>query len=442
MDTGNITRGDTEMADKKLLRETLARYFGHKAFRSFQEEIISDVLNGHDVLAVIATGGGKSLCYQLPAVVSGGLTIVISPLIALMKDQVDDLLARGIAAATLNSSLDREDIRSIEQDLLAGKIRVLYVSPERVTQETFLKFIGKLEVKLIAVDEAHCISMWGHQFRPDYRRLSLLKTRFPSIPLIALTASAIPEVREDIVCQLNMSSPKKYLGSFNRENLQYEIREKNDEPVSQIVSYIRKNRGKSGIVYCLQKKMTEEIAEKLQRSGINALPYHADLPVAVRFRTQEKFVRDRIEVICATVAFGMGIDKPDVRFVIHYDMPKNLEAYYQETGRAGRDGETSDCILYYSPEDATKMKNLIEHEYHDYKLNSLALQKWRAMVDYSETHNCRRKFLLNYFGEIYDVPACGGCDNCRHPKDTIEGEERVGAIPGYVDSECIRSMCL
>ncbi len=439
MNTGYIINGDSEVADKKLLRETLERYFGHKAFRPYQEEIISDVLDGHDVLAIIATGGGKSLCYQLPAVMAGGLTIVISPLISLMKDQVDDLLGRGISAATLNSSMDREEIRSIEQDLLGGKVRVLYVSPERATQEAFLKFVGDLNVRLIAVDEAHCISMWGHQFRPDYRRLSLLKTRFPAIPLIALTASAIPEVRDDIVNQLQLASPKKYLGSFNRENLQYEVREKTDEPVSQILGYIRKNRGKSGIVYCLQRKMTEEIAEKLQRSGINALPYHADLPVSVRFKTQEKFIRDQIEVICATVAFGMGIDKPDVRYVIHYDMPKNLEAYYQETGRAGRDGEISDCILYYSPEDATKMKNLLEHEYHDHKLNSLALQKWRAMVDYSETRLCRRKYLLNYFGERYDIAACGGCDNCRSPAGAIVGKELVGASPGYVGPYGIRS---
>ena len=415
------------MPDRQLLLETLERYFGYRGFRPFQEEIIASVLSGHDVLAIIATGGGKSLCYQLPAIVSGGLTIVISPLISLMKDQVDDLLASGISAATLNSSMGIGEIRSIEQDLAGGKIRVLYISPEKVTQESFLQFLEKLNIRLIAVDEAHCISMWGHQFRPDYRKLSMLKVRFPGIPMIALTASAIPEVREDIVSQLKLASPKRYLGSFNRKNLRYEVRPKKD-PATQIIDYINKNKGKSGIVYCLQKRTTEEIAEKLQKAGINALPYHADLSDPTRSATQERFVKDDVEVICATVAFGMGIDKPDVRFVIHHDMPKNLESYYQETGRAGRDGETSDCILFYSSADAMRIKSLIENEYMDHKLNNIALQKWRSMMDYSETRLCRRKFLLNYFGEEYDEPACDGCDNCRDPKDTIDGLEPAKKI--------------
>jgi ATP-dependent DNA helicase RecQ len=415
------------MADGKLLRDTLEQYFGYSTFKPFQEEIVTDLLGGHDVLAIIATGGGKSLCYQLPALVSGGVTIVVSPLISLMKDQVDDLLANGISAATLNSSMSLNDIRSVEQGLRDGSVRLLYVSPEKVTQETFLQFLGKLDVRLIAVDEAHCISMWGHQFRPEYRKLSMLKARFPGVPLIALTASAIPEVREDIISQLKLVSPKKYVGSFDRKNLSYEIRDKKGA-IPQIISYVSQHRGMSGIIYCLQRRTTEEIAEKLQKAGIRALPYHADLSDAVRSGTQEKFARDDVDVICATVAFGMGIDKPDVRYVIHYDMPKNLESYYQETGRAGRDGEASDCITFYSSADAMKLKSLLEHEYQDERLNRVALQKWRSMTDYCETHLCRRKYLLNYFGEPYGMPACGGCDNCRNPKATIDGREIAGKI--------------
>jgi ATP-dependent DNA helicase RecQ len=415
------------MGDRKLLRDTLERYFGYRTFRPFQEEIVTDLMEGRDVLAIIATGGGKSLCYQLPATISGGVTIVISPLIALMKDQVDDLLANGISAATLNSSMSPDDIRSVEQGLQEGSIRLLYVSPEKVTQETFLLLMDRLDVRLIAVDEAHCISMWGHQFRPEYRNLSKIKARFPGIPMMALTASAIPEVREDIVSQLKLVSPKRYVGSFDRKNLSYEIRDKKGA-IPQIIGYVCRHRGMSGIIYCLQRRTTEEIAEKLQKAGIKALPYHADLSDAVRSATQEKFVKDNVEVICATVAFGMGIDKPDVRYVIHYDMPKTLESYYQETGRAGRDGEAGDCIMFYSSADAMRLKSLLEHAYQDERLNRVALQKLRAMTDYSETHLCRRKYLLNYFGEQYDGPACDGCDNCRNPKDTIDGKEIAGKI--------------
>ncbi|OPY26011.1 MAG: putative ATP-dependent RNA helicase [Methanocella sp. PtaU1.Bin125] len=426
------------MIDRKLLYDTLEQHFGYRTFRPFQEEIITDIAGGHDVLAIIATGGGKSLCYQLPALLSGGVTIVVSPLISLMKDQVDDLVANGIPAATLNSSMSIHEIRSIERDLLAGVIRVLYISPEKVTQETFLQFLGKLDVRLIAVDEAHCISMWGHQFRPEYRKLSTLKARFPGIPMIALTASAIPEVREDIVNQLKLASPKRYIGSFNRKNLSYRIMDKKGA-LPQIIGYVCSHRGMSGIIYCLQKRTTEEIADKLQKAGIRALPYHADLSDPVRSSTQEKFVKDNVDVICATVAFGMGIDKPDVRYVIHYDMPKNLESYYQETGRAGRDGEPSDCILFYSAADAMKLKSLIEHEYDDERLNSVAVKKWRAMMDYCETRLCRRSFLLRYFGEAYDEAVarsngCGGCDNCLNPRDTIDGSEIAKKIVTCVSS--------
>lgn len=419
------------MADRKLLLDTLEKNFGYRAFKPFQEEIVTDVLGGRDVLAIIATGGGKSLCYQLPALLSDGLTIVVSPLISLMKDQVDDLLANGIPAATLNSSMGYDEILAVQQKLLSGKIKVLYISPERAGLESFLEFTGKLKVNLIAVDEAHCISMWGHQFRPEYRRLAALKARFPGVPMIALTASAIPEVREDIVSQLKLTEPIRYVGSFNRKNLSYEVREKRDT-TTQIISYIKKHRGQSGIVYCWQRKTTEEIAEKLRMAGINALPYHAELSDSLRSSTQDKFVKDRVEVICATVAFGMGIDKPDVRYVIHYDMPKNLESYYQETGRAGRDGEASDCILFYSPADAMRMKSLLEKVFTDPGQTKVALQKWRAMVDFVETRQCRRKFLLNYFGERYEGPACDACDNCWHPRDTIDGTEIAQKIVACV----------
>jgi ATP-dependent DNA helicase RecQ len=415
------------MGDRKVLLDTLEQYFGYRTFRPFQEENINNILEGRDVLAIIATGGGKSLCYQLPAIILGGVTIVIAPLIALMKDQVDDLLANGIAAATLNSSMSLEDISSVEQGLQEGSIRLLYVSPEKVAQETFLQLLDKVDVRLIAVDEAHCISMWGHQFRPEYRNLSKLKARFPGIPAIALTASAIPEVREDIISQLKLVSPKKYIGSFDRKNLSYEVRDKKGA-IPQIIGHVCSHRGKSGIIYCLQRRTTEEIAGKLQKAGIKALPYHADLSDAVRSGTQEKFVKDNVDVICATVAFGMGIDKPDVRYVIHYDMPKNLESYYQETGRAGRDGEAGDCIMFYSSADAIRMKRLLEHAYQDERLNRVALQKLRSMTDYCESHLCRRKYLLNYFGERYDGPACNGCDNCRNPKETIDGKEIAGNI--------------
>jgi ATP-dependent DNA helicase RecQ len=410
------------MADRKSLRASLKRYFGYRDFKPFQEEIVTDLLEGRDVLAIIATGGGKSLCYQLPAILSGGVTIVVSPLIALMKDQVDSLQASGIAAATLNSSMSTDDIRSLERGLTEGSVRLLYVSPEKVTQETFLQSLAKLDVRLIAVDEAHCISMWGHQFRPEYRNLAKLKARFPGVPVIALTASAVPGVREDIISQLKLVSPKQYLGSFDRENLSYEIRDKKGA-LPQIIGYVCSRRGKSGIIYCLQKRTTEEIAGKLQKAGIKALPYHADLSGPARAATQEKFVKGDVDVICATVAFGMGIDKPDVRFVIHYDMPKNLESYYQETGRAGRDGEASDCIMFYSFADAMKLKGLLEQEYRDERLNRIALQKWRAMTEYCETHLCRRRYLLDYLGEPGDGRACGGCDNCRKPRDTIDGKE-------------------
>ena len=405
------------------LYAALEHYYGYSSFLPFQEEIIRDILQKKDVLAVLATGGGKSLCYQLPALVTGGLTVVVSPLISLMKDQVDTLTTQGVPAATLNSTLSYDEMARTLADLEAGRIRLLYVSPERVVQPRFLATLHEFDVTLIAVDEAHCISEWGHQFRPEYRQLSVLKERFPGVPMIALTATAIPEVRQDIIRQLNLADPAVYVGSFNRGNLQYTVAGKKDT-YPQLIDYLRSNPNRSGIIYFSSKKRTEEVAERLRNDGVRALPYHADLPDAYRHRVQEQFIRDEIDVVCATNAFGMGIDKPDVRFVIHYDMPKSLEAYAQETGRAGRDGEASDCILFYSPGDRRKNLITLERDSLDRPdLYPVAVQKLNDMIAFCETTRCRREHLLRYFGEtLTDVP-CGACDICLLPHEFIDGRE-------------------
>jgi ATP-dependent DNA helicase RecQ len=322
----------------------------------------------------MATGGGKSLCYQLPALVFGGLTVVVSPLIALMKDQVDGLRANGIPAATINSSLGRGEQKIIERVILEGRIRVLYVSPERAVQPFFRSLIAKADVRLIAIDEAHCISMWGHNFRPEYRRLRVLKERFPAVPIIALTATAIPAVQDDIAVQLALSNPARFVGSFNRKNLTYRVVPK-ARYFPRLVAYLTEHPNDAGIIYCFSQKATEDLAEKLQKKGFPALPYHAGLPDAVRTEHQEAFSRGDAAIICATVAFGMGIDKPDVRLVIHTDLPKDIESYYQETGRAGRDGEPGDCILFYSRGDYGAIRYLIEKESTDATKKDIAYRK-------------------------------------------------------------------
>lgn len=400
-------------------RGTLKRYFGHDRFRPLQEEIISESLAGNDVFALLPTGGGKSLCYQLPALLRDGITVVISPLIALMKDQVDGLEANGIHATYLNSSLNKTEARKRYAKLFAGEYTILYVAPERLMLSGFLDDLKQWKVTRFAVDEAHCISEWGHDFRPEYRQLSNLRRLFPEIPFMALTATATDRVRDDILTQLRLKTPKSFVASFNRPNLAYRIEGK--QAVSQqILRFIQSKPFESGIVYCYSRKATESLADRLRQNGIEALAYHAGMTPLTRAANQDAFIRDEIKVICATVAFGMGIDKPNVRYVIHQDMPKNIEGYYQETGRAGRDGLPADCILYFSPGDVAKQLQFIADKSNP-KERDVAKNQLRQMVHYSESSECRRRVLLGYFSESWTQPNCGNCDNCQNPKETFDG---------------------
>ncbi|OIO34805.1 MAG: hypothetical protein AUJ70_00200 [Candidatus Omnitrophica bacterium CG1_02_40_15] len=399
------------------MRETLQKYFGYTCFNPLQEEIIKDILSYHDVLVLMPTGSGKSLCYQLPAVMKDGITIVVSPLISLMKDQVDDLKSIGISAASINSTIDYDKVAGIKVRLVKNQIKLLYVAPERIMIPDFFDFLHQLDISLIAVDEAHCISEWGHDFRPEYRKLHLLKTRFPNVPIIALTSTAIPQVQGDIINNLGMKDTKIYRGNLNRKNLFYQILPKKDL-YHYALGYLKNRPSDSGIIYCQSRKSVETLAGRLRSDGIRALPYHAGLSPKVREENQTKFIRDDVDVIVATIAFGMGIDKPNVRYVIHCDMPKSLEGYYQETGRAGRDGLRSDCILFFSYGDKIKHEyfiNKIENE----QFRRVAYKKMRSMIDYCQTDKCRRIELLKYFGEKYDVHNCGMCDVCA-PKDKIK----------------------
>lgn len=409
----------------------LKRWFGYPSFRPQQGEIIREVINGRDVLAVIATGGGKSVCYQIPALSREGLCIVVSPLIALMKDQVDGLKEIGIPAAFMNSTQDTRQKREIEDSIRSGSLRILYVSPERLVQPAFLRFLAEARPSLVAVDEAHCISQWGHEFRPEYRRLAVIKETFPDVPVIALTATATPSVRTDIITELNLSNPAVFVGSFNRANISYLI-EKKEAADTQVVSFLREHPRESGIIYCFSKRQVEDLTGTLRRNGFSAVAYHADIPPAERHAVQDRFLRDETRIIVATVAFGMGINKPDVRFVIHYDLPKNLEQYYQETGRAGRDGDPAECLLLYSRADYRKISYLID-QMGDGVEKQVSIRKLHDMIGFCETRACRRAVILTYFGEGYHEPNCGGCDNCASGRKTIDGQEVLRTIATCVE---------
>lgn len=406
------------MADDlhNLLHDKLKEYFGFNSFKGYQESVIKNVLEGKDTFVLMPTGGGKSLCYQLPAMIMDGVAIIISPLIALMKNQVDSM--RTFAAETgvahfLNSSLNKTAVNQVRADVLAGKTKLLYFAPESLTKEDNVEFLRKIKISFYAIDEAHCISEWGHDFRPEYRRIRPIINDIGQAPLIALTATATPKVQMDIQKNLGMQDATVFKSSFNRSNLYYEIRPKRDAS-KEIIKFIKQNDGKSGIIYCLSRKKVEELAELLVANGIKALPYHAGMDAATRANNQDAFLHEEVDVIVATIAFGMGIDKPDVRYVIHYDIPKSLEGYYQETGRAGRDGGEGRCIAFYSYKDIQKLEKFMQGKpVAEQEIGKLLLQE---TVSYTESSICRRKTLLHYFGEEYTEDNCGNCDNCLHPR--------------------------
>jgi ATP-dependent DNA helicase RecQ len=410
---------DTREKGSPQLLPTLKQYFGFSSFRPLQEEIIRDTLAGKDVFALLPTGGGKSLCFQLPALIRPGLTVVISPLIALMKDQVDALTASGAPATFLNSSLEAGESTPRLRGLHKGEFRLLYVAPERLMLSGFLDDLRRWNVNLFAIDEAHCISEWGHDFRPEYRAISKLRDMFPQVPFMALTATATERVRDDIIRALSLREPKVYVASFNRPNLTYRVQAKSGA-YEQTLAFIRARPRESGIVYCQSRKSAESIAQKLNEDGVSARPYHAGLTSEERSTNQELFLRDEVRVVCATIAFGMGINKPNVRFVIHYDLPKNIEGYYQETGRAGRDGLPSECLLLFSPGDVVKQTGFI-NEKTDEREQELAREQLQQMVHYAEIASCRRAALLEYFGEQFPETNCEGCDNCLSPRATYDG---------------------
>jgi len=408
------------------LKGALRTFFGFDSFKGKQEEIINNVLNGKNTFVIMPTGGGKSLCYQLPALLSEGTAIVVSPLIALMKNQVDAIRSVSDSEAVahfLNSSLSKAEITRVKTDIQDGKTKLLYVAPESLTKQEYIDFLTSVDISFFAIDEAHCISEWGHDFRPEYRRLREIFEKISNVPIIALTATATPKVQHDIQKNLNMLDAKLFKSSFNRDNLYYEIRPKKDVE-KEIVRYIRGKEGKSGIIYCLSRKKVEELAELLQVNGINALPYHAGLDAATRGRHQDMFLMEETSIIVATIAFGMGIDKPDVRFVIHHDIPKSLESYYQETGRAGRDGGEGECVVFYSYKDIEKLEKFLQGK--PVAEQEIGKQLLHEIVSYTETSVCRRKYILHYFGEQFEEESCGKmCDNCRFPRERSEGKDAV-----------------
>lgn len=416
------------MLNDSTIHDYLKKYFGFDTFKGNQEHIIRNVLAGRDTFVLMPTGGGKSLCYQLPAVMKKGIAIVISPLIALMKNQVDamrNFSTDDDVAHFLNSSLTKTEIARVKKDVLSGKAKLLYVAPESLTKEENIEFLKNIDISFYAIDEAHCISEWGHDFRPEYRRIRPIIDMIGRSPIIALTATATPKVQHDIQKNLSILDADVYKSSFNRPNLYYEVKSKQDV-TKEIIKYIKNNSGKSGIIYCLSRKKVEEMAEVLKVNGIKALPYHAGMDSATRTMNQDKFLMEEADIIVATIAFGMGIDKPDVRFVIHYDIPKSLEGYYQETGRAGRDGGEGNCIAYYSYNDILKLEKFMQGK--PIAEQEIGKQLLLETVSYAESSVCRRKLLLHYFGEEYLNENCEACDNCLHPKSQFEGNEAVVSV--------------
>ena len=418
-----------------ILHEKLKTFFGYDSFKGDQEKIISHLIEGNNAFVLMPTGGGKSLCYQLPALIMEGTAIVISPLIALMKNQVDAI--RGFEAGDigiahfLNSSLNRIQLAEVQEDLRRGVTKLLYVAPESLTKEENIALLREVKISFYAVDEAHCISEWGHDFRPEYRKIRSIVEEIQPAPIIALTATATPKVQSDILKNLRIQDARVFKSSFNRPNLYYEVRDKVD-PEKDIIRFIRQNPGKSGIIYCLSRKKVEEMAQMLSINGIKALPYHAGLDAKTRAENQDKFLMEEIDVIVATIAFGMGIDKPDVRFVIHYDIPKSIEGYYQETGRAGRDGQEGRCITYYSYKDIQKLEKFMQGK--PIAEQEIGKQLLNETVAYAESSQCRRRLLLNYFGEDYLEDNCGACDNCLHPKKRFDGQEHLCLVIELIQS--------
>ncbi len=408
--------------EKDELKVKLKEIFGYGNFRGNQEAVIRNILSGRNTFVIMPTGAGKSLCYQLPAMMHEGLAIVISPLIALMKNQVDQMNAYGVNARFLNSTLSKGEITKLKKDCVSGLVKLLYVAPESLNKEENIEFLQKVKVSFIAIDEAHCISEWGHDFRPEYRKIKTMIAQLGDKPVIALTATATPKVQLDIQKNLQMEDADIFVSSFNRKNLYYEVRPKK-ETKKQLIRFLKEHKGKSGIVYCLSRKKVEEIAQLLNVNGFKAAPYHAGLDPDVRMKNQDDFLNEEVDIVTATIAFGMGIDKPDVRFVVHYDVPKSLEGYYQETGRAGRDGLEGVCLMFYSHNDLNKLEKFNKDKSVQERENARILLQ--EMEFYAESPVCRRKQLLHYFGEEYKEKTCGACDNCLHPRERFEGMDFV-----------------